>query len=128
MRMPHLTTCVSITAAGQTFKPLIILPNKKKLGDLEDFIPLANFATSSSGWMTKTIFTIWVIYFVAEIQLYRLSLPKDIRDDRILLIVDGHSSRINLDALIILYLFDIDCLILPGHSSHVLQLFVLTVA
>ena len=123
MRIPHLTACVTISAAGCALKPLIILPNKKKIDDLIDFCPNTAFATSASGWMTKSLFTFWVILFVAEVQIYRLSLPPQLRDRPILLIVDGHASRMNFDAAYILHIFNIDCLVLPGHCSHVLQPF-----
>ena len=128
MRLPHLTGCVTISATGRALRPLIILPKKKKLDDLVDFLDIANFATSTSGWITKHLFTFWVINFVAEIALYRLTLPPELRNEGVLLVVDGHGSRINLDAAILMSHFNIDCLVLPGHSSHILQPFDLCVA
>ena len=60
--------------------------------------------------------------------LYRLSLPEKIRNEKILLIVDGHKSRGNFYAGKLLSMFNILFLILPGHTSHVLQAFDIGVA
>jgi hypothetical protein len=38
-----------------------------------------------------------------------------------IMILDGHASRANVTALIIFCLFNVDVLILPGHTTHVLQ-------
>jgi hypothetical protein len=116
-----------MNAKGKVFKPLIILPNKKKLKELSEFEDFTNFATSISGWVTKDLFTVWVLCFVAELSLYRLTLPEEIREEPALLVVDGHSSRINFVAVYILLLFSVDLLILPPHHSHVLQPFDLSV-
>jgi hypothetical protein len=43
------------------------------------------------------------------------------------LIVDGHRSRENFDAVFILQLFNVELLILPPHHSHILQPFDLTI-
>lgn len=43
-------------------------------------------------------------------------LPKDIRDERFLLMVDGHKSRMNFRAALI-----------PPHTSHLIQVFVVAI-
>lgn len=60
---------------------------------------------------------------VCKLSYYRLSLPDEIRNDRILLLVDGHPSRYNYEAALILYLFDIDLVLIAPHTSHLLQAF-----
>jgi hypothetical protein len=74
------------------------------------------------------MFLIWVIFFLSDLFLYRQSLPQEVREEKVLLVLDGHQSRSNLEALWLLYLFDVEVLIIPGHTSHVLQPFDLTIA
>jgi hypothetical protein len=125
---PHMTACCCFNAAGTTFRPFIILPSKKTTSGIEEFTGVANFGSTASGWMTKNMFTIWVFFFLSELSLYRLSLPENLRHEKVLLILDGHLSRANLSAMWLLYLFDVEALIIPGHTSHVLQAFDLTIA
>lgn len=127
-KFPHLTGCVTIGAAGATFKPLLILPNKATIAGLEQLVDRVHISSTSSGWMNKNIFLLYCILFVADTLLYRLSLPKELRNARILLIVDGHKSRINYKAAILLSYFSIDLLVLPGHCSHLLQPFDVSIA
>ena len=77
---PHITACITIGANGKLLKPLFILPNKKKLGELKEFEGIAYFASSQLGWMNSKIFTYWAVTFIAQILLYRLELPSEIRN------------------------------------------------
>ena len=122
-KFPHITSCVCFSAAGYKTKPLIILPNKATIQKLERYEEYFHIASTISGWMNRDVFFIWCILFVCEISLYRLSLPEEIRHDIIILIVDGHKSRGNYYASKLLSLFKILLLILPGHTSHILQPF-----
>jgi hypothetical protein len=45
-----------------------------------------------------------------------------------LLIIDGHKTRFNLTAALIFWLSGIDILVLPAHSTHLLQMFDVAVA
>ena len=125
---PHITACVTIGASGIFMKPMIILPNKKTLRGIEEFIHDFHIASSSSGWMNKKLFTFWALCFVAETLVYRLDLPDDLREQRILLIMDGHKSRANFFVAKLFDAFGIDLLILPGHTTHLLQPFDICVA
>jgi hypothetical protein len=106
---------------------MIILHNKKKLGQFSRFENFANFTSSESGWITKNLFLVWTIYFVAELSYYRLRLPINLQNQRALLVLDGHNSRENPAALLILDAFLVDVLTLPGHHSHILQPFDLSI-
>lgn len=58
--------------------------------------------------------------------LYKVSiviLPEKSRNENILLIINGNPSRYNYKAVLILYLFGIDLLLIPPHISHLLQVF-----
>jgi hypothetical protein len=50
-----------------------------------------------------------------------MSLPDEIRNAPILLIMDGHKTRLSYEAAVLLDMFNIELLILPAHSSHLLQ-------
>ena len=125
---PHITAAVTLNGAGHRIRPLIILPNKKTFRSLEPFESSAYFASSSSGWMTKNLFRFYAITFVAELSLIRLRLPKPLRDEPVLLFVDGHPSRWDFKANLIFWLFNVDVVTFPGHSSHLLQMFDVCIA
>ena len=65
----------------------------------------------------------WVICFINDVSIYRQSLPPDLRDKEALLIIDGHSSRENAFAMQLLSNAKINVLVLPSHTSHLLQIF-----
>jgi hypothetical protein len=73
--------------------------------------------------MTKDIWVYYALIFSAQISRDRLSLPKDLRDQDILLVVDPHKTRISVLAAAILILNGLDVLGLPPHSSHLIQMF-----
>lgn len=73
-KTPHISACVTINVAGDSFRPFIILPNKASLKGLEEFQNQAYFASSSSGWITKNVFTMFVTAFIADTLHYRLTL------------------------------------------------------
>ena len=55
--------------------------------------------------------------------LYRQTLQANIRSHRALLILDGHASRECPIGLLLLRNAKIDVLTLPGHTTHVTQMF-----
>lgn len=128
VKVPHLTGCVTFTASGYLFEPLIILPEKKTLRTLTEYSGLAYFAGSAAGWNTRNLFIYYVLILVCQLSSYRLSLPEKLRDERILLLLDGHPSRFSFKACLILYLFDVDMVLIPPHTSHLLQAFDVSVA
>jgi hypothetical protein len=127
-KLPHLTAMCAISAAGIVFKPFVILPKLRSLKRLSEFESDAHFATTPTGWMNRNLFTAWAICFCSELSVYRLTLPPEIRDEPILLILDGHPSRLHLEALTILDACGVDVLCLPAHSTHVLQPFDVAIA
>jgi hypothetical protein len=83
----------------------------------------AYISSSPKGWTTRDAFTIWVIHFINFISSYRWKLPRSLRGEKILLILDGHSSRANPFALTLLRISNIRVLIIPSHTSHIIQMF-----
>lgn len=118
----HFTAFCCFNASGtKVLRPFIILPNLKKFpGDLEFLKSHAYFCSSSSGWITSRLFLAFAIYFCHEISLYRIQ--NKISED-IWLILDGHKSRLNSIAIEYFAQFRINVLILPAHTTHVVQPF-----
>jgi hypothetical protein len=73
--------------------------------------------------MTRDAFLLWVFHFINYLSSYRMNLPKPLREQEILLIVDGHTSRGTPVALALLRVAKVKVLVLPAHSSHILQMF-----
>ena len=125
----HLTGIVTFSARGKLFKPGVILPSLKLLppelgsvaGELEIY-------SSKTGWMTKSIFDIFCVNLAHQIDIWRLELRQELRSKRILLIMDGHGSRKSHRGILYLQQHQIDVLILPGHSTHILQPFDVCIA
>ena len=121
--LPHVTACVTICAAGFSLPTMLILKNKKSLKNLEKYRTLCYFSSSSSGWINKRLFRYWSILFITEVNLYRIKLPSELRNKRFLLLLDGHRSRLSFKTILLFFIFMIDVILIPGHSTHVLQPF-----
>lgn len=124
----HITACLTCNAAGEALKPLIILPTLVNLqAELKDFEPQCIFCTSPSGWMTSHIFLIWSIFFTSEVNERRKKLAASIGNIAYsrpcYLFVDDHKSRLNAYAIEILFRNNIRVIVLPAHSSHIMQSF-----
>ena len=79
--------------------------------------------------MTKDAFEVFAVNLAHEVQLWRRELPQELRNKRVLLVLDGHGSRKTARAMLYLQKFGIDVLVFPGHSTHIMQPFdVVTVA
>lgn len=122
-KIPHLTGVITVSASGHLFSPLIVLPNKKTLRYLKDFEDECYFVSTLSGWMTKKTFLYYTFLIISQISQYRLTLDEKIRDDPILLIMDGAKSHISFISAYLFSLFNIDLLLIPPHTSHLLSPF-----
>ena len=124
--MKHISSMMCHSIGGEVMPPFIILSKLKKLpGELYEMCQLRQIYVSSSdnGYMTRDLFLIWALHFINFIAEYRQKLPPELKYKTILLIVDGHSSREAPLALWLLRNNNISVLVLPAHSSHVLQMF-----
>ena len=77
----------------------------------------------SSGWQTRNTFLFWTINFINWISCYRLKLDEKIRYNDALLILDGNILHENHWVIYLLKLFIINVLVLPPHTTHLLQMF-----
>lgn len=124
----HITGIVTFSAMGKVFRPGVILSKLRKLPDELQQFAGADFYTSKTGWMTRELFELYALNLAHEVTRWRLELPPSKRCNRILLIVDGHGSRKTAKGMAYLAQHGIDLLTLPGHSTHVLQPFDVTIA
>ena len=129
--MPHISVMCAHSCTGKKFTPMIILKDLKNLPyDLEEYsnYGLAVFTSSPTGWQTRDTFLYWCLLFINEMSIYRLSLSAEYREKRALLIMDGHVSRECPLGIAFLKFRKIDVLILPPHTTHVLQMFDVSIA
>ena len=131
LKIPHVTSMCCHTATGVALPPFIILPKLSNLpAELSEFSQSGQawFASSQSGWMCRDLFLIWVIHFINWLSSYRLTLNSHIRNAAALLILDGHSSRECPIALALLKSSNCNVLVLPGHTTHITQMFDVCIA
>lgn len=74
-------------------------------------------AMARKAWMSEPIFYAWQIHFITRVkERSELSLTS-----RHLLILDGHNSHVTLEVIHKAIQTRIDMVILPSHTSHILQ-------
>lgn len=116
----HITLALCITAAGDYVKPLCILP-LKELPRLhphtESFFYLSG---QENGSITKQLFENWAVgAFLPHLNEAREITGK--KDGWALLLVDGHKSRDHMPTILTMDAHKVVILVLPAHSSTVLQ-------
>jgi hypothetical protein len=126
--IPHLTGVVSISGGGAVLSPILFLKNLQHFRELTTYESHCRFPILANGWITKDLWVYFTLVFCAQISLYPLTLPVDFREQDMFLIIDGHKTRLSLLAAVIFELNGIDVLVLPAHSTHLLQLFDVAVA
>ena len=112
-----LLACIS--ASGTALPPALIYKGDTSLQDtwLEDWTSqdLAHFTISPNGWSSNALGLNWL-----QTIFQRYTNEKAGRGRRLLL-VDGHSSHVNLEFIETCDRLRILLLILPSHSTHRLQ-------
>jgi hypothetical protein len=108
-------TCIN--AAGSFVPNLYIF--KRKTRSIIDYIqncePNAAMSWQENGYMTAEIFLEWLKHF-------HNNVPRGIsRQNKHLLILDGHSSHVTTEAIIFGLEIEFDILTLPTHCTHELQ-------
>jgi hypothetical protein len=116
----HITLLLFSSANGESMKPLVILPliTLPELAQsvYEDF----NISGQPNGWIDGKIFKNYIQnFFVAHIQQMRENHGEI--NEPALLIMDHHSSRDALDAELLWREHHILLLLIPAHSSHIVQ-------
>jgi hypothetical protein len=123
---PHITAMLCHSITGDKLPPFILLSKLMKLPN--DLLELGQsgqawIGSSPKGWMNRDGFLLFVLHFINYISYQRIKLAKEIRQRRGLLILDGHQSRTCPVALQLLDIAGWDVLILPAHTTHLMQMF-----
>ena len=125
--MPHISGMMCHNVVGNKLPPFLILSNTKKLPlELQELVDSGQvwIGSTKNGYMTKEMFLIWTFHFINWLSEFRTKIPNEaIREQNALLIMDGHNSRENPLALTLLRRARVIVLILPSHTTHVLQMF-----
>lgn len=115
----NMSVLLACSAAGDKCPPLFIFKGKN-LWDKwipaknEEGFPGSVFAASPNGWMESKIFQ---NYF----ENIFLKTAKPSPENPVLLIYDGHSTHIGLKIAEMAVQNNVEILLLPPHSSHILQ-------
>ncbi|KAJ3426477.1 tigger transposable element-derived protein [Anaeramoeba flamelloides] len=107
------------TVVGSHLPSLLITPRKtlvKSYLSTEITNDLC-FTHGPKGWITKEIFHDWV----RDIFIPLINERRNDQNIPVLLVLDGHSSRLDLDSLESLAKANIQVAVIPAHSSHITQ-------
>ena len=124
--MPHFSVMFAHNVIGASPPPFLIIPDLKNCpSEIKKYISNGEIwcCSTESGWENRNSFLLWTINFINWLSNYRMNLDPEIRDEKAVLILDGHCSRENPIALYILRINNIDVLVLPAHTTHLLQMF-----
>jgi len=113
----NTSVLMACNGVGQKGPPLIIFKGKsvwgKWIGDNSSFAG-TTYAATNNGWMEKEVF---LNYF--EKSFLKTTSPSP--ENPILLIYDGHLSHVDLSLMEMAVKNNVTILLLPPHSSHLLQ-------
>ena len=105
------TMMICVSASGEKMPPFFIFQGKYHILGLLQGAPRGSFsAAQQSGWMTQDLFFAWLQRFIDHV-----------KGKRILLVLDGHKSRVTLKSALLARENGIDMVLLPAHTSHLLQ-------
>jgi hypothetical protein len=122
--MTLVNVCCAEPDAANIPRPTLIIPGKRVPADdgKHDQQLLWNWCGSATGWVNHDLWVEWLeVVFVPWVGKQRSSLQPPPTNNRVLLWSDGHQSRLQLSALDLLQKADIDLVLLPPHTSHILQ-------
>lgn len=117
-RQEWLTVIECISATGEKIPPYVIFKGQNLMSNwLPKPMPKGwMFAANASGWTNNYHGMKWIEHFESATQK-QLQSPDDYR----LLLCDGHDSHVSADFVSFCIHNRIDLLLLPPHSSHLLQ-------
>jgi hypothetical protein len=107
---------------------MMILPPPQKYIDIHQLGRGPYIRQTETGRMNRKVFFFWPFDFYAEMSQYRLLFPQNLRDKSVLLVLDGHLSRLSWEAVSIFRRYNVELVVFPGHISHLLQSFDVAVA
>jgi 4-hydroxybenzoate polyprenyltransferase len=119
-KLEHMTLMLAGCPSGYSMKPLVILP-LKRMPELSFPVQIRyNFYVGNpTGWQNEESLHFWInSYFIPQIQemreIHKIHRPA-------LLILDGHSSRNNINLEKLWLEHQIAISLIPPNTSHILQ-------
>nr|CAI5849331.1 unnamed protein product [Callosobruchus analis] len=113
-RGQHVTVVCAMNAIGTYIFPVLIYPRQRMNEDIMTGAPAGSVAfAQEKGWMTSAIFCKWLKHFVRY--------TKASNENRVLLLLDGHSIHKGLDALQFAKESGVIVFCFPAHCSHHVQ-------
>lgn len=110
----HSTVVACMSSGGTYIPPAIIFPRKKFNATLYDGAPVGTLRLyNESGYMTGELFVKWMEHFIKHVR------PNP--ENKAMLILDGHVSHKNLEALELAKKNSVVLFCLPSHCTHRLQ-------
>lgn len=125
----HITAMCAHSAGGVAVPPFILLSQMAKLppeltGLGTSGPEVAWYGTSEKGYMTEKTFYIWAFMFVTWLTGYRATvLPESLQKANVLLVIDGCLAHGAPEAMHLFAKHNVTVLVLPAHTSHLLQPF-----
>ncbi|KAA6355289.1 MAG: hypothetical protein EZS28_049184, partial [Streblomastix strix] len=119
----HITLMMTITPNGQNPPPFIIIGGLAKVPEaLQHYMDdgLAYFVCNSSGWIDVPTYRIFAQFLVDWINKRRQQKGLDIRQ-KALLVLDGHSTRLDEAATDIFINNNCSVITFPGAVTHIMQ-------
>lgn len=120
----RISYCHFFNAAGDYLPPIIIIPGQRmsiSKRELMSGFPDANYIQAESSTQTEETWAQCASFFVREV-------AKMYPGGKHLLLLDGHSSRVSMEAVHDFRAAGNDIFTLPPHSSHVTQPFDVVIA
>jgi hypothetical protein len=119
-KLEHITLLLSLPAAGDPMRPLVILPLLTVPHLNEHVKQYYDFSGQPTGWITGPILKVWFEnQFIRQISERRAKYGQNCP---VLVILDNHSSRNSIDIDMIWREHEIKFLFIPSHTSHVGQM------
>ena len=109
----QITTLACVNAAGQAIPPMHVFPGQRfHYNPLENGVVGTYLGRSESGWMDSDLFDGWL----------RRHFSSSIPPARpVVLLLDGHASHINYEAVKFARENNIKLYCLPPHTTHAIQ-------
>jgi hypothetical protein len=118
----HLTFLFLVTADGQHLPSTVIVPSWYDTSQLSEYRnENYHVRLTQKGWVTTDLFEDVMRSDVMKWIEERRKTITDEKRKRALLILDGHPSRRNLTLWKDFAAADVDVVIIPAHTSHLLQ-------
>ena len=120
-RTPSCTLVFCIAAIGPALTSTLLWPQVNVPKELEELrVHNIYIYANSSGWQTKSSFEHLMLHiYIPEMIRRRSQIGAERKN--ILLLLDGHSSRISLAIILTCIRYNITILVLPAHSSSLTQ-------